>query len=300
MIAKSLPVSSDGTLTYHVLGEPRAPAVLLCNAPGMSGKFWTHVVRHLRDDFRLICPEYRGFPDTGWPLNEETADFDLLVGDVLQILAVENVTEYICISWCLGAKIALALAQVEAPGMRELVALNMAFKPSDGAVKGSFAQLISGLHEKLEDELTLRRVVRIMTGIGAIPTQEFLSLAEQDESTALDLYELLDAESSFASLAFDMIDSCAGLRNYLLLYQKVSADDGAKRLAQLALPIHVLSGGRDQIVRYDADDRALFGSLGNIREKIFERGSHFMLIEDGELIAREIGAILKGSVARVG
>jgi len=301
MIGKILPVRCGGTLTYHVLGDRRAPAVLVCNAPGMSGKFWTHIVRRLKDDFYVICPEYRGFPDTRWQLNEQTAGFDLLVGDALQILAAEQVTEYVCLSWCLGAKIALALAQQQAPRMREMIALNMAFRRSDTAVKGSFAQLIWGLLQRLDqDDLSIERVLRIMAGVGAIPTQDFLSVAEADESTALDLYDLLDAESNFASLAFYMIDTSEGLRNYLRLYQSFSAENGAARLAQLALPVHILSGGRDQIVRYSAEDRALFGRSRNISEKIFERGSHFMLIEDGELLGREIGAIMKGSLAHVG
>jgi pimeloyl-ACP methyl ester carboxylesterase len=300
MKTKTIAVGSGGALTYHVLGDARAPAVLLCNAPGMSGKFWTHILGRLKGEFYLICPEYRGFPDTSWQLNEATAAFDVLVGDALQVLAAEKVTDYLCLSWCLGAKIALALAQVEASRMRELVAMNMAFKRSDLAKKGSFAQLIWGLLEKLEhDELSIGRVLRIMAGVGAIPTQDFLSVAEQDDSTALDLYDLLDAESNFASLAFYMIDTQEGLRNYLQLYKSFSAEDGARRLAQLDLPIHVLSGGRDQVVKYDADDRALFCSRPNIREKVYARGSHFMLIEDGELMGREIGSILKTAIADV-
>jgi len=284
-------------LTYHVLGNRDNPVVFVCNAPGMSGKFWINILGRLHDDYFLICPEYRGFPGTDLALTEETARFELLVDDARQVLAAEQVTEYTCLNWCLGGKIALALAQESSPRMREMVGMNMGFKRSDLANKGSFSQLLWSLLQKIEtDEVSIERVLRIMSGVGALPTHDFLEDAESDNSAALDLYDLLESESNFASLAFYMIDTKLGLRNYLQLYRAFSREDCLARLANVELPVHLFIGGQDRIVQYDDADYKLFESRPNVFSSVYESGSHFMLIEDGERMGRDILQVLRTNV----
>jgi pimeloyl-ACP methyl ester carboxylesterase len=275
-------------LTYYVSGEANEEAVVIFNAPGMSVKFWIPIISELSKKYKILCMEYRGFPDGTEQLTLEDLSFDKIVNDFHHIIEHENVSSFHALSWCLGAKVKLSLYQKHPEKIISMHSLNMAFKRSDGIEKGPFSRMVQQLKKKLETgESSISRIIKIMSSIGTIPNTDFLSIIDMEEdNTTLNLYEFLENESSMSSLAFYLIDNKIGLMNYLNIYSGFSANDQVETLRNIKIPVYVYIGEKDKMVTFKPEDTALFESNDIIHPIVIEEGSHFMLIEYAKRMSR--------------
>jgi pimeloyl-ACP methyl ester carboxylesterase len=101
-------------IEYQVTGQGR-PVVLLHGFPD-SGRLWRHQVPALAGaGFQVIVPDLRGYGHSGKPEAVEAYSLALLAGDVMAILAEEEIGRAHIVGHDWGAALAWALASF-APG----------------------------------------------------------------------------------------------------------------------------------------------------------------------------------------
>ena len=118
-------VENNGVgIEYEVTGDG-PPVVLLHGFPD-SGRLWRHQVPALAEaGFKVIVPDMRGYGRSDKPTGVEAYTMDLLVGDVLGVIAAAGVERAHIVGHDWGAGVAWATALMAAERVERLVALSV-------------------------------------------------------------------------------------------------------------------------------------------------------------------------------
>lgn len=285
MDTKVILTKDNFKITYYVFGTGDTN-VCIFNAPGMSIKFWLPIINSMDNTrYKFIGCEYRGFPHNEDSLDNVENIYDSLVDDFKLILDNEKIEKSHAFSWCLGSKIMLNYHSRFPNLFISLNAISIVYEQSygDNIVQGPFSKLIYKIKEQLDiNPDSIKRIITLMKNIGEIPTNDFFSTInfEDDNGAALNMYDLLEEESTLSSLAFYLIDNPVGLQNYLKIYEKCSVEDESVSIQNLSIPLNLFKGDKDNIVTYDERDYKLFDKNKEfIKFFTIEGGSHFALVE---------------------
>ena len=111
-------------IEYEVVGEGR-PVVLLHGFPD-SGRLWRHQVPALADaGFRVIVPDMRGYGRSDKPTDPADYTRQVLVGDVLAVMADAGAERAHVVGHDWGAAVAWALATVAGERVDHLVVMSV-------------------------------------------------------------------------------------------------------------------------------------------------------------------------------
>jgi pimeloyl-ACP methyl ester carboxylesterase len=274
--------SPDGEMiTYYVFGN-RKKYLLIFNAPGMSIKFWLPLISNLVNEYTIISAEYRGFSSYNIELEDKEDLYQLIVDDFKMIVMAESLQQVHCAGWCLGTRIMLQYYAQCPTKVLSLHALNIDFKRNDEHFADPFSKLIFQIKGRIEeDPSSISRMIKLMTSVGTVPDMSFLSSVNiaDERPPALDVYDILDKESSLSGLAFYLIDNETGLKNYVKIYKAVSIKDETNVIHNLQVPLTIYVGGLDNIITLTPEDLLLFKSNHHIEIISLSEGSHFMLME---------------------
>jgi len=118
-------IDADGVgIEYEVLGAGR-PVVLLHGFPD-SARLWRHQVPALAAaGFQVIVPDLRGYGRSGKPEVVEAYSLPLLAGDVLAILAAEQIERAHLVGHDWGAALAWVLAALAPDQVDHVVAMSV-------------------------------------------------------------------------------------------------------------------------------------------------------------------------------
>src|SRR5262249_18953705 len=118
-------VDVDGVrIEYQVTGQGR-PVVLLHGFPD-CGRLWRHQVpARAAAGFQVIVPDLRGYGGSAKPDGVEAYSLPLLAGDVLAILAEQQIGRAHVVGHDWGAAIAWALASLAPDQVDHLVAMSV-------------------------------------------------------------------------------------------------------------------------------------------------------------------------------
>ena len=118
-------VDVDGVgIEYEVTGE--GPPVMLLHGFPDSGRLWRHQVPALAEaGFKVIVPDLRGYGRSDKPPEVAAYTMDLLVGDVLAVMAAAGAERAHVVGHDWGAGIAWAIASLAADLVDHLVALSV-------------------------------------------------------------------------------------------------------------------------------------------------------------------------------
>ena len=118
-------VDVDGVgIEYEVTGE--GPPVMLLHGFPDSGRLWRHQVPALAEaGFKVIVPDLRGYGRSDKPPEVAAYTMDLLVGDVLAVMAAAGAERAHVVGHDWGAGLAWAIASVAAERVDHLVALSV-------------------------------------------------------------------------------------------------------------------------------------------------------------------------------
>jgi pimeloyl-ACP methyl ester carboxylesterase len=118
-------VNVDGVgIEYQVTGEGR-PVVLLHGFPD-SGRLWRHQVPALEAaGFQVIVPDLRGYGGSGKPEAVDAYSLTLLAGDVLAVLAEQQISRAHVVGHDWGAALAWVLASLAPDRVDQLAVLSV-------------------------------------------------------------------------------------------------------------------------------------------------------------------------------
>ncbi len=97
------------------------PTLVFLHYFGGSSGAWTEVIEELEEDYHCVAPDLRGFGASDFlPENFAVNDYADDVVSLIRVLRIEN---YVLIGHSMGGKIALALAARNPEGLRSLILL---------------------------------------------------------------------------------------------------------------------------------------------------------------------------------
>jgi pimeloyl-ACP methyl ester carboxylesterase len=138
-------------------------------------------------------------------------------------------------------------------------------------------------------------MIMLMRRVGLVPDAAFLaSILREDDQSALTLMDLLEDESSMSTLAFYLLDSAVGLRNYLALYGGFRTARITDVFPSVAVPVTVVTGARDQITPMRPDIAEELEAMPDLQLVTVENASHFLPIEYPRRLATLIDAHVQG------
>jgi pimeloyl-ACP methyl ester carboxylesterase len=284
--------SAEGLpLTAYIAGS--GPEVLMIlNAPGMSMKFWTPAVGVLQAIYTVVGMEYRGFPDSSRELTSDEADFSRIVADVRAVVRHFGLERLHVVSWCLGAKPAWEYYRRFPDEVTSLVSVGMAYAAGGSEPVSPFGVAMQGIRRRLErDPSAMSSMITLMRRVGLVPDAAFLaSIFREEDQAALTLMDLLDGESSMSTLAFYLLDSPVGLRNYLALYGGFRSARITDLFPRVAVPVTVVTGSRDQITPMRPDIAEELRAIRDVELVTVENASHFLPVEYPRRLAGLIDA----------
>lgn len=76
--------------------DPSKPVIVLCHGWPDSADLWQFIVPHLlKTKLRLIVPDLLGADGSSQPTDPEAFNIGAMVGDVMEIIKAENITQKI-------------------------------------------------------------------------------------------------------------------------------------------------------------------------------------------------------------
>jgi len=117
-------LSTGVTLNVAIDGSESALTVILLHGFPESHRTWREIAPRLRDSFRLIMPDQRGFAGSDRPQEVEAYETDKLVDDVFALAEALNLERFALVGHDWGGAIAWAAALRNDPRLTRLAVVN--------------------------------------------------------------------------------------------------------------------------------------------------------------------------------
>jgi 3-oxoadipate enol-lactonase len=280
MIQQRELTASDGTrIGYQVSGD--GPCVVLAN--GLGGRYmaFTHLYRAL-EGYKTICWDYRGLYSSGAPADRRANTMAHHVADLVEILAAEQVTDVVLVGWSMGVQLAFETVKRHPERVRGVLAINGTYGHAFHTVMGSrlIGQIIP----------MLLRLVRAQAGLVG-RASKFVA-ASDALITAMKRVGMVSESVDVAIFR----EVAAGFKDldwviYSDLLQRLDEHDARDVLAQIAVPLTIITGDRDLLTPPSTAElihRAVRGS----RLVVIQRGTHYTPVEYPAIIVDELGRLL--------
>jgi pimeloyl-ACP methyl ester carboxylesterase len=259
-------------------GPADAPPVLALHGFPQHWWSWRHVIAALRSDYRVLCPDMRGFGWSGWPADEDfvkerVADDALALLDALAIERVRLVGH----DWGAYAAIIAALQAPERVSSLLVMSIGHMWVPRPVARRNLWRLWYQlPLAAPLVGEAVVRngRFVRAMFEAGRRDGRDWT-----EEELETYLAPLREPQGARAGTL---------LYRHFLARELPAAARGEFRGRRLAMPARMLFGSRDGL-----GDAFARGFERHSDDGAFELvdGGHFLPEETPELVAERIRAM---------
>ena len=153
MEKKSVVLSNNEELFYQDIGTSEDVLVLV-HGNMSSGVHYNPIIDQLKDKYRLIIPDMRGFGDSSYntPLNS----LEDLSKDILDLLFSLDIDSYFLTGWSTGGAVVLKMASLEPAKVKKVVLIeSCSYKGYPIFKKDENNQPILGVHYQTKEEMAL-------------------------------------------------------------------------------------------------------------------------------------------------
>ena len=123
-MAERVRLTSGITMNVAVAGPNDAPPVILLHGFPESHRTWRKLVPLLRDRFRLVMPDLRGFGMSDRPQDVADYDINLLLDDLLALADSQGIDRFALVGHDWGGAVAWAAALRGEPRIERLAIIN--------------------------------------------------------------------------------------------------------------------------------------------------------------------------------
>ena len=275
-------VVRDGTrIGYQVRGE--GPAVVLAN--GLGGTYLAF--RYLYDalaasPYKTICWDYRGLYTSSAPTDPLANTVVHQVDDLAEILAAENVNDFVIAGWSMGVQVAFETYRRMEDRVRGIFAINGTYGRAFRTVMGS--RLIGKIIPML------LRLVKAQAALAGYATKRVAgsdALIAAMKRVGL-VSQTIDIEIFRAVAAgFQTIDWAI----YSDLLTRLDEHDAEEVLERVAVPTTIVTGDRD-LMTPPTTAEYMHRKIRGSRMVVIEGGTHYTPVEYPAILVDELGKLL--------
>ena len=285
-------IGHDGTrIHFEVVGKGERTVILACGV-GARLYSWEPLVESLRNDFKIVSWDYRGFFGSACPESTQMAIRDHAL-DALRVLDAINVTSAAWVGWSMGVQVALEASAIDPKRVAGLVLINgtwgqifsQAWQPPGMQIR-ALAQFEHKLVEWLRNNPTAARTVAsLITHCTSVPVGALMLLIGR---RAWDLKPVLDRYVSDAT-------SPEWYATYLRHLQELDASSCYHHLPNISVPTIVINGQMDILTPWWIA-RELANRIPNSETLTIRKGTHFVLLEHKDIVVPAISNFLRHKV----
>jgi amino acid adenylation domain-containing protein len=270
-------------MTYLSLNIPyqifkckaKAANILIINPPGMSIKFWWPLISILRKTYTVIYVDYRmhNAPDI---LDTKTTKVQSILDDIIFVLDKYKFKKTHVITWCLGVKVGLELYRQYPKYIESLMPISISYTNEGGPYSAAVMEIKANLDKNPKHAKRL---------LGMVQTMKLMP-------SKVDLEKYLtptDAYCEIHDLPFYFLNTPNELINYANTFYEFRQHNVTQIFKSLSdLPITLIDGEKNKKLP-DLELNHIKG-LVNLKYKVVDKGSHFVMLEYPEDVAEKIKA----------
>ncbi|MBV8759779.1 MAG: alpha/beta hydrolase [Deltaproteobacteria bacterium] len=273
-------VARDGTrIGYQVRGD--GPAIVLAN--GLGGTYLAF--KYLYDalgSYKTICWDYRGLYASAAPSDPTANTVVHQVEDLAEILAAENVSEFVIAGWSMGVQVAFETVRRMADRVRGIYAINGTYGRAFRTVMGSrlVGRIIPMLLRLVKAQSSLAgRATKLVAGRDAlIAAMKRVGLVSQ--TIDIEIFRAVAA-------GFQTIDWAI----YSDLLTRLDEHDAEEVLERVAVPTTIVTGDCD-LMTPPTTAEYMHRKIRGSRLVVIEGGTHYTPVEYPAILVDELGKLL--------
>jgi len=236
------------------------PSLLFLHYWGGSSRTWDLVIDRLKNDFRCIAYDHRGWgdsdkPETGYSIQE-------LANDAEALIQTLGLTRYVLIGHSMGGKAAQLLASKQPAGLEALILVAPAPPTPINLTEAERQQRIQAYGNREAVEFLIQNVLTAVP----LPSEIRKQIVEDTLKGAL------PAKQAWP--------------------EKGLLEDISPAVRDICVPTLVLAGENDQVEKIEVLERALLLNIPTARLKTIPETGHLSPLEVPDQIAIEIRAFL--------
>ncbi len=288
MEKKFMKLSNKETLAYLDEGKGKETIVLV-HGNMSSSVHYKPLIERLKDHYRLIVPDMRGFGDSTY--HQEFNDLEDLSDDLILLLDTLGIGAYYVVGWSTGGAVALKMAVKQPKQVKKVILIeSCSYRGYPVFKKDELGQAIVGSFYPTKEELALDavQVKPIVDVLAAKATSIMKAVCDQviyslnkpsKEDDDLYLAEtmkercLLDID--WALTRFNMSDTSNG----------VAEGDGT--IKDVVCPVLSFWSDTDYVVlEYMVDETV--AALGDATKVTIEKSGHSPLVDAPDILTKRI------------
>jgi pimeloyl-ACP methyl ester carboxylesterase len=274
-------VARDGTrIGYQVRGE--GPCIVLAN--GLGGTYLAF--RYLYDAlgaYKTICWDYRGLYTSGAASDPLANTVAHQVDDLAEILAAENVTDFVIAGWSMGVQVAFETYRKVPERVRGIYAINGTYGRAFRTVMGSrlVGRIIPMLLRLVKAQAALAgRATKAVAGRDAlIAAMKRVGLVSQ----TIDVAIFREVAAGFQTIDWAI---------YSDLLTRLDEHDAEEVLERIAVPTTIVTGDRDLMTPPSTAEK-MHRRIRGSRMVVIEGGTHYTPVEYPAVLVDELARLLE-------
>lgn len=280
-------------LAYLDIGAGKEVMVLV-HGNMSSGIHYKPLIERFKDEYRIICPDMRGFGDSTY--NNEYNDLEELADDLLVLLDKLEIKEYYLGGWSTGGAVALKMAAKRPMEVKKLILIeSCSYKGYPIFKKDDKGQPILGAYYTTKEELANDPVqVAPMDGIFKTKATAYMKAVwdqviytvnkptkeEDDLYLEETMKERCIVDVDWALTRFNMSNEFNGVTN------------GDGTIKDVVCPVITFWGDTDYVVlEYMIDETV--ADLKDVKKVVLEKSGHSPLLDVPDVLAKEIKDFIK-------
>jgi pimeloyl-ACP methyl ester carboxylesterase len=269
-------VARDGTrIGYQVRGE--GPVVVLANGLGGTYIAFKYVYEALAG-YKVICWDYRGLYTSGASKDPRANTIAHQVGDLVEILAAEEVDDFVIAGWSMGVQVALETIRLERDRVKGLFIINGTYGRPFRTLMGSriIGRVIPTLLRLIKAQAGLAgRATKIVAGSDAlINAMKRFGLVSQ--TIDMEVFRIVAA-------GFQQIDWAI----YADLLARLDEHDAEGLLPTIDIPVAIVTASGD-LMTPPATAEHMHRLIRGSRLVVIQGGTHYTPVETPRLLVEEL------------
>ncbi len=269
-------VARDGTrLGYQVRGT--GPVVVLANGLGGTYVAFKYMYEALAA-YKVICWDYRGLYTSGPSSDPKANTIAHQVSDLVDILAAEQVDDFVIAGWSMGVQVALETIRLHRDRVKGLLVINGTYGKTFRTVMGS--RIVGRVIP------TLLRLIKAQAGLAGRATK--LVAGSDALITAMKRFGLvsptIDMEVfRIVAGGFQQIDWSI----YSDLLRRLDDHDAEDVLATIEIPVAIVTASGD-LMTPPATAEHMHRLIRGSRLVMIQGGTHYTPVEAPQIIVEEL------------
>ncbi len=269
-------VARDGTrIGYQVRGE--GPVVVLANGLGGTYVAFKYLYEVLAD-YKVICWDYRGLYTSGAPHDPKANTIAHQVSDLIDILAAEQVDDFVIAGWSMGVQVALETIRLHRERVKGLFIINGTYGKTFHTVMGSriIGRVIPTLLRLIKAQAGLAgRATKIVAGSDALITA-MKRFGLVSPTIDMEVFRIVAG-------GFQQIDWAI----YSDLLARLDEHDAEDVLPTIDIPVSIVTASGD-LMTPPATAEHMHRLIRGSRLVMIQGGTHYTPVESPRVIVEEL------------